>query len=303
MRLLKVVAGLALSSFLLMPMQAQLVLPKDGETLPSFEVATIKPAPADAHMTGETWVSEGPRMDNVPLGQIIREAYDAHSKAQLVGGPQALLDQRFDLRTKIDPADVAQFKAMSPDDRRRSVLLMLQALLRDRFHLKMHVETRELPVYGLLVAKGGPKLQPTPAPDSTPAPQTHAVARTPSSPGHPSLRPPKGMHWSMMSSANGSHMNVSGGTMEELAAALTGREETGGRLVIDRTGLTGRYDWYLAWTPPQAQMEPKANSGSHAPDVPGLFTALREQLGLRLESQKGPVQVVVIDSLEPPTPN
>src|SRR6185437_5794688 len=117
MRLLKVVAGLALSNlFCLMPMQAQLILPKDGETLPSFEVATIKPAPADAHMTRENWVSEGPQMDNIALGEIIRDAYDAHSKAQLVGGPQALLEQRFDLRTKIDAEDVAKLKTMSPND-------------------------------------------------------------------------------------------------------------------------------------------------------------------------------------------
>jgi hypothetical protein len=152
------VAGLALSNLLfLLPMQAQLILPKSGETLPSFEVATIKPAPADAHMTRENWVSEGPQMDKIALGEIIRDAYDAHSKAQLVGGPQALLDQRFDLRTKIDPADVAKLKTISPNERSRRVRLMLQALLRDRFQLKMHVETRELPAYALMVAKGGPK--------------------------------------------------------------------------------------------------------------------------------------------------
>ncbi len=303
MRLLKVVAGLALSGlFCLMPMQAQLVLAKDGETLPTFEVATIKPAPADAHMTRENWVSEGPQMDNVVLSEIIREAYDAHSKAQLVGGPQALLEQHFDLRTKIDPADIAKLKTMSPNDRSRRVRLMLQALLRDRLHMKIHVETRELPVYALVVAKGGPKLKPTAPPDSTPEPQTHDVTQPQGTPGNPP-RPPKGMHWSMGSSSQWAHMNVSGGTMGELAAALTGREESGGRLVIDRTGLTGSYDWYLAWTPPQAEMDSKANGSSHAPDAPGLFTALREQLGLRLESQKGPVQVVVIDHLEPPTPN
>src|SRR5690348_2733082 len=130
----RIVAGLALSSlFCLMPMQGQLILPKEGETLPSFEVATVKPAPADAHMTRENWVSEGPQMDNVVLSEIIRDAYDAHSKAQLVGGPQALLEQRFDLRTRIDPADIAKLKTISPNERSRRVRLMLQALLRDRF--------------------------------------------------------------------------------------------------------------------------------------------------------------------------
>lgn len=294
------VAGLALSSFFcVVPMQAQLTLPKDGEKLPSFEVATIKPAAPSARETESNWVPQ-PLMENVPLSQIIRDAYDAHSDAQLIGGPQALLDQRFDLRTKIDAEDIAKLKVMSPKDGSRRVRLMLQALLRDRFQLKMHVETRELPVYALVVAKGGPKLKLT-ATDSAPAPQTHAAAQPPSSPGHPPHRPPKGMHWMMGSGPNGTHMAVSGGTMKELAAALTGQEATEGRLVIDRTGLTGKYDWYLAWTPPRAQME--SNGSSPVSDAPGLFTALRQQLGLKLESQKGPVQVVVIDHLEPPSPN
>lgn len=303
MRLLRMFVGLALSNlFFLLPMQAQLIFPKSGETLPTFEVATIKPGIPHAP-TQTYWLFKGPLMDNVPLSEIIRDAYDAHSSAQLIGGPQALLEQRFDLRTKIDPADVAKLKNMSPNDRSRRMRLMLQALLRDRFDLKMHVEKRELPVYALVVAKGGPKLQPTAPADSTPAPQTHAAAQTPSSPGNPP-QPPQGMHWLMQSGANGSHMDVSGGTMEELAAALTGQEATEGRLVIDRTGLTGKYDWHLEWTPAGAQMESNGMGGSspHS-DAPALFTALREQLGLRLESQKGPVQVVVIDHLEPPTPN
>lgn len=183
---------------------------------------------------------------------------------------------------------------------------MMQALLRDRFQLKMHVELRQLPVYALVVAKGGPKLQPTAA-ATMPAPKTHAAAQPPDLPGqmrHLPHRPPKGMNWLMQESSTRAEMSVAGGTMDQLAATLTGQEETEGRLVIDKTGLTGKYDWYLEWRPAEAEMDTKGDDGS-SPDfnVPGLFTALREQLGLRLEQQKGPVQVVVIDRLEPPSPN
>ena len=81
-----------------------------------------------------------------------------------------------------------------------------------------------------------------------------------------------------------------------------GRKRPEGALVIDRTGLTGKYDWYLAWTPARHKWN-RSHGRSPVSDAPGLFTAIREQLGLKLESQKGPVQVVVIDHLEPPTPN
>jgi uncharacterized protein (TIGR03435 family) len=300
----RVVVGLAvLGLFCVVPTRAQLTLPREGETLPSFEVATVKPAAADAHMMRIQWMPDGYRMDNLKLSTIIRNAFDAQSDAQLVGGPQALLEKHFDVQAKIDANDTAQLKAMSRDDQERRMDLMMQALLRDRFQLKMHVETRELPVYALVLAKGGPKLQP--AAPSAPAPEPDAGVQPPALPDQLPHRPPPGSSMMRMSPTK-AEMTVSGGTMEELASMLTGQGEIGGRFIIDRTGLTGKYDWYLAWTPVQMGMEtaPKGSDGSPPDsDAPGLFTALQEQLGLKLESQKGPVQVVVIDHLEPPSPN
>jgi len=303
----RVVPGLAgLSLLCLLPLRAQqLTLPQNGEALPTFEVDTIKPAAPDAPGSRVQWTPDGYRMDNVPLSLIIRDAFDARSDAQLIGGPQALLDRHFDLQAKMDAKDAAQMKALSRDDGQRRMDLMMQALLRDRFQLKMHVETRVLPVYALVVAKGGPKLQPT-AP-AAPAPATDPDAGPPPPPGMSGPMPrhlPPGSSM-MRISSNRAEASVSGGTMQQLASMLTGQEEIGSRLIVDKTGLTGKYDWYLAWTPASARVgtEPKGADGSSDSDAPGLLTALQEQLGLRLEAQKAPVQVIVIDHLEPPSPN
>jgi uncharacterized protein (TIGR03435 family) len=169
----------------------------------------------------------------------------------------------------------------------------------------MHVETRDLPVFALLVAKGGPKLQTAAPPAPGTAPEQAATAQPPGLPDQLPQRPPKGTSMMRVTSTK-AEMTVSGGTMEQLASMLSGQEETEEHVVIDKTGLTGKYDWYLTWTPADAQMgaQQKGADGSPSgPDAPGLFTALQEQLGLRLEAQKGPVQVVVIDQLEAPSPN
>lgn len=309
MRLLRmsrcgVVAGVALLSlFGVAPMRAQLTLPQNGETLPTFEVATIKPSQPDTHRMSIQSMPDGYRMENVELSLIIKNAYGANSDAQLIGGPQALLDKHFDVQTKMDANDAAQLKALSQDDRQRRMALMMQALLRDRFQLKMHVETRELPIYVLVVAKGGPKLQPTAPAASEPAPELGTGTQPIQLPDQPLHRPPHGS-WVMRMSSTKAEMSVSGGTMERLAQMLTVWESAEGRVVFDRTGLAGKYDWHLEWTPEGMGMAQKGADGSTPEsDAPGLFTALQEQLGLRLEPQKGQVQVVVIDHLEAPSPN
>jgi uncharacterized protein (TIGR03435 family) len=236
------VAGLAvLGLFCVVPMRAQLILPQDSETLPSFEVATVKPTAPDARGMRIQWMPDGYRMDNVQLSLIIRNAYGAHSDAQLVGGPEPLLDKHFDVQGKMDASDAAQLKAMSRDERQRRMALMMQALLRDRFQLKMHVEIGELPRYALMVARGGPRLQPAAPPTPVPAPEPGAGAQPPDLPDQVPHRPPEGSSMMRVSSTK-AEISVSGGTMEQLATMLTGQGETGGRVIIDRTGLTGKYD-------------------------------------------------------------
>jgi uncharacterized protein (TIGR03435 family) len=146
---------------------------------------------------------------------------------------------------------------------------MVQALLADRFQLKTHQETRQLPIYTLVVAKDGPKFKPS------------KINGTTDDTGRTRL-----------------HVAGSDDTISILARELA---RTLGRVVVNQTGLTGRYDLRLQWTPDDA---PPPNGAPLDPsEAPGIFTAIQEQLGLKLESGRGPVPVIVIDSVEMPSAN
>lgn len=160
----------------------------------------------------------------------------------------------------------------------REIREMVQALLAERFQLKVHRQTKELPAYALVVAKNGPKL---------------AEAKSPNS-----LR---------LSSGGKSQITFQGVPMSFLATQLT---KMTGRTVLDRTGLTSSYDFTLSWTPDEKQKKTskaKADGGGKAASTtdqasgPSLFTALEKQIGLRLQSTKGPVEVLVVDHAEKPT--
>ena len=170
-------------------------------------------------------------------------------------------------------------KAESSVDRIRPEQLrpMLKALLEERFQLKYHQETKELPVYSLVVAKGGSKLKPSES--KQPGPQ---------------MRMGRGQ------------VNAKGANLAMIARMIS---QQMGRDVIDKTGLTGTHDLNLEWTP-----EPGQGGGPGGPPPPGalppadshgptLVTALQEQLGLRLESTKGPLMIIVVDSIAKPTEN
>jgi uncharacterized protein (TIGR03435 family) len=184
-----------------------------------------------------------------------------------VNGPKWLYEARFDIQAKMDSATLEQTQKMSNAERRSFLQGMFQRLLADRFKMAAHWETRELPVYALVLAKSGAKLQPTKLTESG----THTSSGT-------------GM------------LTTRGVTMADLARTLT--QEGGrdlGRDVVDKTGLPGRYDLELKWTPTDS--DPSAEPG------PSIFTAVGEQLGLRLESTKGPVEVLVVDRIEMPSEN
>ena len=155
---------------------------------------------------------------------------------------------------------------------------MFQQLLAERFKLAVHWETRELPVYAMVVAKKGPRLDPTKELD-----------------GHSGT------------SSNNGELTARGVTLAQMADVLTqelSREL--GRVVIDKTGIQGRYDCALKWRPDTGEARRNdGTDGSVAPtdSGPSIFTAIQEQLGLKLESTKGPVQVLVIDRVEMPSEN
>jgi uncharacterized protein (TIGR03435 family) len=144
---------------------------------------------------------------------------------------------------------------------------MVQALLADRFQLKAHEETRQLPVYALVVTKDGPKFKPS------------KINGTTIDTGRTRL-----------------HIAGSDDTIGILARVLA---QVLGRVVLNQTGLSGRYDLSLRWTPDDAPA--LAPTYSDAP--PGIFTAIQEQLGLKLESTRGPVPVLIVDHVEQPSPN
>jgi uncharacterized protein (TIGR03435 family) len=222
-------------------------------------------------------------LQNRPVDALIQFAYnlDHGSDDQIIGGPAWLRASNFDVDTKSDEATAAQLSRMSQNDRVATLRLMVQALLADRFHLKIHHETRSLPVVALMLANPASKTDPRlkPAPDRS---ASHDW---------------RGIH----SNAPG-HIQAQGVPLTMLASVLALQSEIGGRLVIDQTGLTGAYDFTLNFTP-QVFAESAASNGSPDPSGPSLFAAITEQLGLKLKSTRAPIDVVVIDHIDPPTPN
>jgi len=227
---------------------------------PAFEVATIKPAAPSPD--GHTHINY-PRGDrfsaaNITLLALMQWAYDMPQK-QILNGPSWLSSTRFDIQAESAPLHQAQPLTTEQDTnlKRR----MLQTLFADRFHLKLHQETRILPAYDLVLAKGGSKLQPS-----------HSNGKT--------------------IGAGDTHFNAEGLTTPLIAEELS---HYAGRIVVDKTNLTGRYDLKLRWSPDDA---PATDNSA-----PSFFTALQEQLGLKLEPAKDPIPVLVIDHIDLPTPN
>lgn len=269
--------------------------------LPSFEVASIKP---NRSGTGNRFfrLADPSRftVTNIPAKDLIEFAYHVQP-FQISGGPAWINSQGYDIEAKVDDSTVAELQKLPQDQRMEQYRLMLQSLLTDRFKLSLGHETKELPIYVLVVAKGGPKLTPTTIPATPPA-------------GPDAKGQPRGP---MMMMSPGRLM-AKGTTTASLAEVLGRQPELGGRLVVDQTGITGKFDFTLTFAPERMMPMPGANGpGGQGqpmprpkdappppdPNAPSIFTALQEQLGLKLESQKGPVQTLVIESIEKPSEN
>ncbi len=250
------------------------VIKSDGPK-PQFEVATVRP-----NKSGESGASLGPRPGGRMIGtnqtvrNLIRNAFNVQPY-QLIGGPDWVDSDRFDIQAKAADADL-DAKGMLTYTQ---FALRLQSLLEDRFKMVTRWETRELPVYVLVLAtpgKLGPKLKP----------HTGDCDRPPGSapPAPGTVTPNCGTR------ANAGKVTGTGIRMETFARNLSGGA---GRHIVDKTGLSGSYDLELEFTPDQS------------PDTtgPSLFTAMQEQLGLKLDSQRAPIEVLVIDRVERPTPD
>lgn len=237
-----------------------------GSTSPAFEVAAIKANKGDRGDHDFDINADRFLISNYTLRQLIHLAYELKSDRQISGGPDWINKQAFDISAKIDDAEMAKMRQMKRDERRRENNVLLQSLLADRFQLRVHEVRQVMPVYVLVTAKSGPKLT-------------------------RSTKSALGYHVS----THNSHMIATATSMDVLASQLTGMPESGGRLVLNHTGLIGEYDFKLDWAPDYG------NGVATDATLPGLFTALKEQLGLKLESNKGTVDVVVVDSAARPT--
>jgi len=255
-----------------------------------FEVATIKPGDAANDPRRHLMMSLGRfTTRNMPLRDVIMFAYDAKSLSQISGYPDWVSSAVYDIDAKEDESTTAALERLPMDERVRQVRLMVQALLAERFQLRVSHRVKEIPVYALVVAKGGPKLkQSTAPPMSAATPPAGELPRGGGFRGRPG------------------QLESNGATMDFFASGpLSSMPEADGRVVINKTGLTGNYDFTLKWTPESVTPALSSAAGAPAPDnsEPGLLTALEDQLGLKLVAQKGSVETLVVESIDRPTAN
>jgi uncharacterized protein (TIGR03435 family) len=272
-----------------------------------FEVASIR-----LNVKGGPWVFNGQKSpgtfaaENQTLRALIQEAYGVPSGKRnwlpvfvaagtgtpILGGPDWIGSARYDITAKWNAAPDAYRTVESINKTQVEMDLMLRALLEQRFHLKLHRVTREMPVYELRIAKAGKLRQGTCAtynpanpPLSTPDPQPVIYC------GGSSLGR-KGLDWTL-----------DGAGMKTADLANTLSFLIGTRTVIDKTGFAGTFDAHLRWTPGLGEF-----GATHMPPSPddvneSIFTVLQEQLGLTLKAARGPVEVIVVDRAERPSEN
>ncbi len=261
---------------------AQNSAPSPALATPAFSVATIKPSDPERTESSMGFNAGGSlQVRAVTLKELIQLAYNLGYLGvdqRLVGGPKWIGTTRFDIDAKCDDK-CASFSGNAPTKEQMATeQAMMRALMADRFSLRLHHESRELSVLALVAAHGGPRL-------------TASPSNEPEDPFGPDGPPG---NWA-----------AKGVSMEELASNLSQLSDVDGRIVVDKTDLKGKFDFTLTWTPDTpATTQPGVDSGLKPdPTAPSLITALDEQLGLKLEPSRQPVDVIVIDSVEMPSAN
>jgi uncharacterized protein (TIGR03435 family) len=230
---------------------------------PVFDVVSVKATATQSPNSGFRRASPGTlNATNVSLRFLIEYAYDVRDD-QISGGPAWIDTEKYEVLAK--PPEGGD-----PREAARLIRLRTQALLADRFHVTLHRDTKELPVFVLVVAKNGPK----------------------------GLKEPSSTTTDFIN--NGHHLNCQHVSMGTFAKEFLARQI--GRSVTDKTGIEGSFDFTLDWSPDDVPPAAPADGASVA-QFPPLMLALQEQLGLRLDQQKGPVEVLVIDHAERPTGN
>lgn len=252
-----------------MPAPPPRIPPMAADAHPTFEVATIKPTKPDEQRTYLIWRGNDMQVVNFSLAGLIKFAYDVQDK-QIVGAPDWINTEKFDIEAKPDVPGAPNGKQLKE---------MVQKLLADRFALKFHKDQKEMAAYVLTVGKDGPKMK----------------ADT----GNPNGLP--GLFFGPIGT-----LHVMNATLQNFTNLM--QSTVLDRPVVDKTGLNGRWDFTLKWTPDESQfagmgvkIPPPAADDANA--APPLFTAIQEQLDLKLEAQKTQVPVLVIDHVDHPSPN
>ena len=236
--------------------------------LPAWDVVSVHLAEPGkcTQGSGMRASTDGVSTSCVPLLFVIEAAYGIMEPSRILDAPDWVKRAgQYDIDAKVAGEDVAAYGKLSFDDRDR----MLQSLLAERFHMKAHVERREMPVYDLVVAKGGPKLKVATMEEASDPKLDERLVRS-------------------------GKVEAVGVQLTSLSGAFLKSEV--GRTVVDKTGLTRKYDFTLEFVP-------AAKAATDETGGPSIFTALEEQLGLKLEPAKEPMDVLVIDSIEQPTAN
>jgi len=262
----------------------------------SFEAVSIKPNNSGSGSSGTSTNQGRLRATNVTVKQLIMAAYRVQD-FQVIGGPDWINTDRFDVQAKAEDGAVLDTRNQRDEpDKLGPLEFMMQSMLADRFQLTLNQETRELPVYTLSIAKDGPKIKPVSTDQKEPEPPPKASG------------PPQGAvgPGSMSTNVNRTkgEMNANAVPIARFANALSRQLR---RPVIDQTNLRELYTIHLEWTPDTALTAGLNPTGGDAPPAdpagPSLFTAIQEQLGLKLAAAKGLVEVLVIRTVQKPSEN
>jgi uncharacterized protein (TIGR03435 family) len=262
--------------------------------MPGFSVVSVRPTDPKEDFPRGAITADAYRANRMTIQNVLSYAFGLGYDRELVNAPSWVTSQHFDIEGKLDQEQVAMRSKLSRDDRDEQMRLMVQSMLAERFHLTYHFETRELPVYNLVIAKSGLKC--TRDTTSKPAiadpskPRFRWSAPPPPPPPPPGWHPPSPDQQQTM--AQSLHLRTKGWPFWLTLTLLTHQPELEGWPVIDKTGLEGAYDCEMNWS----QVDSEGVNQS-------FFAAVQDQLGLKFEPAKGPVEVLVIDTISRPSEN
>jgi uncharacterized protein (TIGR03435 family) len=271
-----------------------------NQSLPSFEVASIKKHVADGADGPERIFMGGVdlsqfHVSNLTAKMLIGSAYSVKD-FQISGGPNWISSERWDIDAKVGDSVATQLQELPRQQQQAQTALMLRSLLIDRFKLQVTRSTKEGSVLALVVAKGGPKLKEVPTPDPT------ASTAPPSPPPADGRLPMPAPGMGVSESINGVQLGIANAV--PIANLVNRLSLLLGQPVVDRTGLKGTYQYTLRFSESSLAVasQPPGSAAANS-DAPSVFAALQDQLGLKLESAKAPIDTITIDHIEEPTPN